>query len=35
MTALLTAAREVKGTGTFGYLDHSVATPELNVFMDA
>jgi hypothetical protein len=30
---LLTAAREVKDKGTFGYLDASVATPELNAFM--
>ena len=34
MTGLLTAAREVKDTGTFGYLDHAMATPELNAFME-
>jgi 2-methylisocitrate lyase-like PEP mutase family enzyme len=33
MTGLLAAANEVKDTGTFGYLDHSVPTPELNGFM--
>jgi 2-methylisocitrate lyase-like PEP mutase family enzyme len=35
MTGLLTAAREVKDQGTFGYLDHSVPTPELSAFMEA
>jgi 2-methylisocitrate lyase-like PEP mutase family enzyme len=35
MTALLAAAREVKEAGTFGYLDHSMATPELNAFMES
>jgi hypothetical protein len=35
MTGLLTAAREVKEKGTFGYLDHAVPTPELNAAMDA
>jgi 2-methylisocitrate lyase-like PEP mutase family enzyme len=34
MTGLLGAAREVKDAGTFGYLDHSVPTPELNAFME-
>jgi 2-methylisocitrate lyase-like PEP mutase family enzyme len=33
MTALLDAAREVKDGGTFGYLDHALATPDLNGFM--
>jgi 2-methylisocitrate lyase-like PEP mutase family enzyme len=33
MTGLLDAAREVKDKGTFGYLDRSLATPELNNFM--
>ena len=33
MTGLLDAAREVKDTGTFGYLDRSLATPDLNAFM--
>jgi len=33
MSGLLAAAREVRGTGTFGYLDHSLTTTELNTFM--
>jgi 2-methylisocitrate lyase-like PEP mutase family enzyme len=33
MTALLEAAREVKDTGTFGYLERSVTTAELNDFL--
>jgi 2-methylisocitrate lyase-like PEP mutase family enzyme len=33
MTGLLDAAREVKERGTFGYLDRSLSTPELNAFM--
>jgi 2-methylisocitrate lyase-like PEP mutase family enzyme len=33
MTGVLEAAREVKETGTFAYLDRSIATPELNTFM--
>jgi 2-methylisocitrate lyase-like PEP mutase family enzyme len=33
MTGLLAAAREVQGRGTFGYLDTTMATPELNAFM--
>ena len=33
MTALLEAAREVKDKGTFGYLDRSLSTPEVNAFM--
>jgi 2-methylisocitrate lyase-like PEP mutase family enzyme len=33
MTGLLVAAREVKDKGTFGYLDHSITTPELHGFM--
>ena len=33
MTGVLEAAREVKEAGTFGYLDRSIATPELNQFM--
>jgi len=33
MTGLLAAARQVKDQGTFGYLDHSITTPELNGFM--
>src|SRR5438094_916546 len=34
MTSLLDAAREVKEKGTFGYLDRSIATPDLNAFME-
>jgi len=34
MTGLLAAAREVKDTGTFGYVDTSVPTPELNAFLE-
>ena len=33
MTGLLDAAREVKDKGTFGYLDRSIPTPDLNAFM--
>jgi 2-methylisocitrate lyase-like PEP mutase family enzyme len=33
MTAVVDAAREVKDKGTFGYLDRSLATPDLNRFM--
>ena len=33
MSGLLDAAREVRGKGTFGYLDCSLTTPELNTFM--
>jgi 2-methylisocitrate lyase-like PEP mutase family enzyme len=33
MTGLLEAAREVKDKGTFGYLDRSIGTPDLNAFM--
>jgi 2-methylisocitrate lyase-like PEP mutase family enzyme len=33
MSGLLDAAREVKDKGTFGYLEHSVSTPDLNAFM--
>jgi 2-methylisocitrate lyase-like PEP mutase family enzyme len=33
MTGLLDAAKEVKEKGTFGYLDHSIPTPDLNAFM--
>ena len=34
MSGLLAAAREVKETGTFGYLDHSVTTVELNAYLE-
>ncbi len=33
MTALLEAAREVRDKGTFGYLERSVTTAELNGFL--
>jgi 2-methylisocitrate lyase-like PEP mutase family enzyme len=33
VTGLLAAAREVHETGTFAYLDHTLATPELNAFL--
>ena len=33
MSGLVNAAREVKENGTFGYLDRSLTTPELNNFM--
>jgi 2-methylisocitrate lyase-like PEP mutase family enzyme len=33
MSGLLSAAREVQDRGTFGYLEHSLTTPELNRFM--
>jgi 2-methylisocitrate lyase-like PEP mutase family enzyme len=33
ITGLVDAAREVKEKGTFGYLDRSIATPDLNAFM--
>jgi 2-methylisocitrate lyase-like PEP mutase family enzyme len=33
MTGLVAAAREVKEGGTFGYLERSLATPELNRYM--
>jgi len=34
MTGLIDAAREVKDKGSFGYLERSLATPELNRFME-
>ncbi|HXJ79785.1 MAG TPA: isocitrate lyase/phosphoenolpyruvate mutase family protein [Candidatus Methylomirabilis sp.] len=33
MSGLLDAAREAKDSGTFGYLDRTLSTPELNAFM--
>jgi len=33
MSGLLDAAREVREKGTFGYLERSLATPELNAYM--
>jgi len=35
MSGLIDAAREAKDAGTFGYLDRSIATPDLNAFMQA
>jgi 2-methylisocitrate lyase-like PEP mutase family enzyme len=34
MSSLVDAAQEVQGKGTFGYLDRSLATPDLNKFME-
>jgi 2-methylisocitrate lyase-like PEP mutase family enzyme len=33
MTGLLDAAKEVKEKGSFGYLEHTMITPDLNNFM--
>ena len=33
MTAVVEAAREVKDKGTFGYLDRSLGTPDMNAFL--
>jgi 2-methylisocitrate lyase-like PEP mutase family enzyme len=33
MSGLLAAAREVQDKGTFGYLEHTMSTPDLNGFM--
>jgi 2-methylisocitrate lyase-like PEP mutase family enzyme len=33
MSGLVNAAREVKERGTFGYVETTMATPELNSFM--
>ena len=33
MSGLLDAAREVKDSGTFGYLERSVATPDLSRYL--
>lgn len=33
MSGLATAAREVRESGTFGYLDGAITTPELNAFL--
>ena len=35
MSGLVDAAREAKDKGTFGYVDRTMATPELNGFMQA
>lgn len=34
MSGLLAAAREVKETGTFGYVDHAVPTSELSAYLE-
>ena len=34
MTGLLDAARQVRDTGEFGFLDRSTTTPELNKLME-
>jgi hypothetical protein len=33
MTGLLSAAKEVREHGTFGYIDASLATPDMNAFL--
>jgi 2-methylisocitrate lyase-like PEP mutase family enzyme len=33
MTGLLAAAKEVREHGTFGYIDTSLATPDMNAFL--
>ncbi|HVQ76974.1 MAG TPA: isocitrate lyase/phosphoenolpyruvate mutase family protein [Candidatus Binatia bacterium] len=35
MTSLLAAAREVKEQGTFGYVDRTLGTPEVNAFLQS
>ena len=35
MTGLLNAAKEVREHGTFGYIDTSLATPDMNAFLRA
>jgi 2-methylisocitrate lyase-like PEP mutase family enzyme len=35
MSGLVTAAREVKDAGTFGYLDTALTTPDLNKFLQS
>ena len=35
MSGLVDAAREVKEHGTFGYVDTTMATPELNGYMSS
>lgn len=34
MSGLVVAAREVRGEGSFGYLERSLTTPELNAYME-
>jgi hypothetical protein len=33
MTGLLNAAKEVRENGTFGYIDTSISTPDMNAFL--
>jgi 2-methylisocitrate lyase-like PEP mutase family enzyme len=33
MTGLMDAAKEVREHGTFGYIDSSLATPDMNAFL--
>jgi 2-methylisocitrate lyase-like PEP mutase family enzyme len=33
MAGLVAAAREIKQSGTFGYLDTAITTPDLNEFL--
>ena len=35
ITGLIDAAREVHEHGTFGYLDHTIVTPDLNAYLQA
>jgi len=35
MSALVDAGREVKDAGSFGYLEHTMTTPELNGYMES
>ncbi len=35
MTGLIAAAREVKDAGTFGFLDSTITTPEINEFLQS
>ena len=33
MTGLLSAAKEVREQGTFGYIDTSISSPDMNAFL--
>ena len=33
MTGLIDAAREVREQGSFGYLEHTIVTPDFNAYM--
>ena len=35
MSGLVGAAREVRAQGSFGYLERSLTTPELNAYMES